>query len=155
MALLLVHRLEAGAGARLLLVGVLLLGGGAAQYVEVEGHEGRTLETQRERAVLDLVCQIGARPVEYGHEVVCYAVYAALGEVAYRLFVGFDVALEVARLGLDVLVYGDALHDTPRHAGIGYHLLSAAYLLHGPHLAVGDVVQGVYDIRRAGLPYVG
>ena len=146
-----VHLLVAGLCGGTLLGRILLLGARTFQDEEVEGHEGRAFETQRPRPVGKLIGEVRARPVQHRHEVVGDDVDAARRQVADRLLVILDIGLEVARAGLDVLVHRDALHDRPHEARIGDHLLPLADLLHGPHLAVGNMVQGVDDIGGSGL----
>lgn len=54
-----------------------------------------------------------------------------------------------------MLVHGDTLDHRPREAGIGNQLLARADLLDGPHFAIRNMVQGVHDVGRTGLPDVG
>ena len=145
------HLLEAGACLGLLFVGIVGFGAGAFQQEEVEGDEGGTFEAQGTAAVGQFVGQVGACPVEHGHEVVGDDVDAALGEVAQAFLVVVDVALKVACLRLDVLMYGHALYDGPREAYSLDHLLAFHNLFYRPHLAVGDVVQGIDDAGGSGL----
>ena len=145
------HLFEAGACLGLLFVGIVGFGAGAFQQEKVEGNEGGTFEAQGAAAVGQFVGQVGACPVEHGHEVVGDDVDAALGEVAQAFLVVVDVALEVARLRLDVLMYGHALHDGPREAHFLDHLLAFHDFFYSPHLAVGDVVQGIDDAGSSGL----
>ena len=72
-------------------------------------------------------------------------------QVADRLLVVLDILLILALAGLDVLVYRYRLHHRPGHAILGNHCLALLDLLHGPYLAVGNVVQGMNNIRCACL----
>ena len=141
----LVHLFEAGLGLGLLLGAVVLLGARTLQDEEVEGYEGSALEAQGTAPVGHFVSQIGARPVEHGHEVVGHHVYAALAQVDEALLVVVDVLLEFSRLCLDVLVYGHTLHSRPAEAGVFDRLLTLKDLFLGPYFAVGNVVQGGYN----------
>ena len=100
------------------------------------------------------VGQVRARPVEGRHEVVGYAADAAGREVPQRLFIMVDIDLEVTRLCLDMLVDGDTLDNAPGQTGFSNQLLPTANFINGPHLAVGDMVQGVNDIGSSSLPDV-
>ena len=105
-------------------------------------------------AIGHLVGQVGACPVEDGHEVIGHDVHAALAEVQEALLVVVDVALEVARLRLNVLVNRHALHGCPTHSGILYHLLALENLLFCPDFAVRDVMQRGDDASGTRLPDV-
>jgi len=121
------------------------------QDEEIEGHERRTLEAQGARPVGQLVGEVRARPVQHGHKVVGNYFNAAFGQIADRLFVILDIALEIARAGLDMLVDGDALHDRPAKARVGDRLSAFFDLPDGPHLAVGNVMEGGHDVGGPGL----
>ena len=100
------------------------------------------------------VGQVRTRPVEDRHEVIGYTADAAGDEVPQGLFIMVDIDLEVACLCLDMLVDGDTLDDAPGQTGFGNQLLPTANFINGPHLAVGNMVQGVNDIGSSGLPDV-
>ena len=146
-----VHPPEAGLGSGALGLGIVLLRAGTLQDEEIEGHERRTLEAQGARPVGQLVGEVRARPVQHGHKVVGNYFNAAFGQIADRLFVILDIALEIARAGLDMLVDGDALHDRPAKARVGDRLSAFFDLPDGPHLAVGNVMEGGHDVGGPGL----
>ena len=149
--LLLAHRLVACPRDGLLRVGVLVSGRGPSQDEEVERHVGRALEAQCPRAVRHRVGEVGAGPVQHRHEVVRHDADAACPEVSDALFIILDVRLEIAFARLDMLVHGHALHDAPPQPGGFYRRFSSLDFLDGPHLAVGDVVQGGHDTGRSRL----
>ena len=91
------------------------------------------------------------KEVQHGHKVVGNYFNAAFGQIADRLFVILDIALEIARAGLDMLVDGDALHDRPAKARVGDRLSAFFDLPDGPHLAVGNVMEGGHDVGGPGL----
>ena len=146
-----VHPPEAGLGSGALGLGIVLLRAGTLQDEEIEGHERRTLEAQGARPVGQLVGEVRARPVQHGHKVVGNYFNAAFGQIADRLFVILDIALEIARAGLDMLVDGDALHDRPAKARVSDRLSAFFDLPDGPHLAVGNVMEGGHDVGGPGL----
>ena len=95
--------------------------------------------------------QVGAGPVQHRHEVIGHAENPAGGQVAQRLLVILDVAQVLARSGFDMLVHRNAFHHTPDEARFGNQRLAGPDLFHGPHFAVGDMVQGVDNVGHAGL----
>ena len=129
-----VHPRETGLGGGTLGLGIVLLRAGALQDEEVEGHERRTLEAQGPRPVGKLVGEVRARPVQHGHEVIGDDPDVARREVADRLFVILDIALKIARTGLDMLMDGNALHDRP------------------PKACVGDRLPAFFDLPRRSIP---
>ena len=145
------HLLEAGFCPGLFRVGVIGFRTGAFQQEEVESDEGRAFEAQGAAAVGKLVGKVGTRPVQYGHEVVRHDVHTAFAEVAQAFLVVVDIPLEISGLRLDVLVYGYAFNDRPAETYGFNHLLAFHDFFHCPHLAVGDVVQGVHDAGGSGL----
>jgi hypothetical protein len=50
-----------------------------------------------------------------------------------------------------MLVDGDALHDRPAKARVGDRLSAFFDLPDGPHLAVGNVMEGGHDVGGPGL----
>ena len=129
-----------------------MFGSGPPENEEVERHESRPLEAQGLGTVGDGESEVGTRPVEDGHKIVGYGTDATGGEVADRLLVIVDVALELARPGFDMLVDRHTFDDGPGEPGIGDELLPPADFVDGPHLAVGDVVQRMDDVGGACLP---
>ena len=132
-------------------VRILFLSTGTLEDEQVESHESRPFETQRLRSVRHRVGQVGTRPVQYRHEVVGDAVNAAPGKVADALLVVVDVALEIARLRFDVLVYRHA----PGEPGVGYLFFALCDLFDRPYLPVGDVVQRCNHVGHTCLADVG
>ena len=109
----LIHLLIASLCFGLIILAILLLSTRTAQDIEVESHERRTLKSQSQRAILNLIGKIGASPIQDRHKVIGDAVDATLGKVAYREFIILDISLKITCLRLDVFVYGDTLHHTP------------------------------------------
>ena len=148
------HLLVAQACRVFLRVGIFALGCRSFQNVQVESHQRRLLEAQSPRAVGHSEGQVGAGPVEHGHEVVCHTLYAALCQIAQCRLVVVYIAAVVARLCLDVLVHRHAFHNAPHESCLGYERLSTHYLVYGPHLSVGYVVQSVHHVGGSCLAYV-
>ena len=148
------HLLVAQSCRVFLLVSIFVFGCRSFQNVEVESHHRRPLEAQGPRAVGHPEGQVGAGPVEHGHEVVCHAPYAALRQIAQCRLVVVYITVVVARLCLDVLVHRHALNDAPHESCVGYHFLPPPYLVSCPHLSVGYVVQSVHHVGGSRLSYV-
>ena len=87
IALLIVHSLEALACNLPLLCRIFCLGIRAAQQEEVEGDKCGTFEAQSAAAIGHLVGKVRACPIEHGHKVVGYGLYAARSKVADALLV--------------------------------------------------------------------
>ena len=145
------HLLEAGTGFGLLFVGVFCFGTGAVQQEEIESYESGTFEAQGAAAVGQFISQVGACPVQHGHEIVSDDVYTAFCQVAQAFLVIVDVLLIVACLRLDVLMNGYTFDNRPREAYFFDHLLALHDFFYSPHLTVGDVVQGIDNAGSSGL----
>jgi hypothetical protein len=127
------------------------------QHEEVEGREERLVEAQSGAAVRQRVTKVRAGPVQHGHEIVADRAKPAGREVAQRLAVIVEEGVEIPLPDLDRLVHRQALDHAPAQAQIRVRLdrrLAGADLLHAPHHAVGDLVQGRDDARGTGLPDV-
>ena len=148
----LAHFVEAEAGPLFFFVGIFPVGRGAFQDKQVEGYQGGAFETERPRMVGQEVGQVGAGPVEDGHEIVGDAPDAAGCQVPQGLPVVLDIGPERSGLCLDMFMHGDAFDHAPGQAGFGNQGLPPADFFDGPYFPVGDMVQGVYDIGRSGLP---
>ena len=81
--------------------------------------------------------QVGACPVEHGHEVVADAVDALGRQVAQALLVDLNLLVAVRAAILDGLHHGQALDHRPPHAVALDVFAQVANLLAGPHLAQG------------------
>ena len=88
----------------------------ALEYIDVEIGKLGIVEVEVCRSVRILVSQIGACPVQYGHEVVAYRVYALCRQVAKRLLVHLNLLVAVWTGILDGLHYGEAFYHAPTHA---------------------------------------
>ena len=131
--------------------GPLLAGTRALQDIDVEVGELGVVEVKVRGAVGIVVEQVGAGPVEYGHEVVADAVDALGREVAQALLVDLNLVVAVRTAVLDGLYYWQALDDAPAHAVTLDILAQVADLLTGPYFPKGYVVQGGDDALDADL----
>lgn len=139
--LVIVHLLEACLGLADVFGCIIMLGTWTLEDEEVECHEGCHLEHQAMATVLEDIVEVGACPIEHRHKVVGHHVDATGSEVTDALLVVVDIQLEVAFLRLDMLVYGHALDACPRKACCLDGILAFHDFLHGPYLAVGDMVE--------------
>ena len=101
-------------------------------------------------AVADLVEEVGAGPVEDGHEVVADDLDAELGKVAHGLLVVFDQLIPGGQADLDVVVDVDGLyHVTVEAVGMEliHHFSDLALF---PNFAWHLVVQSPDDAGDAG-----
>ena len=94
-------------------------GAGAGEGEQIEGGEFCRIVEQGLGAVGQDVAEIGAHPVEHGHEVINDDVDAGGAETFEGDAVVFEVALEVAGAGFDRFGNGDTLDHAPREAGGG------------------------------------
>lgn len=94
-------------------------GAGAGEGEQIEGGEFRRIVEQGLGAVGQDVAEIGAHPVEHGHEVINDDGDAGGAETFEGDAVVFEVALEVAGAGFDRFGNGDTLDHAPREAGGG------------------------------------
>ena len=131
-----IHLLIATTGLLNLSLRIVFLGAGTLQDEQVEGDEGSTLEAQGPAAVGHLVGQVGACPVEHGHEVIGDDPDAAASEVPQRCLIVIDVALVITCLRLDMFVHRHTFYRRPLQPGSLYHLLPLHDFVHRPHLAV-------------------
>ena len=93
--------------------------------------------------------EIGARPVEDGHEVIADDLHSGLCQVSDGGFVGFDILLGGRRAQFDILMDIDALnafHREPRGLDLRFHLQNA---VERPGLSRWQVVQGGNHTRDA------
>ncbi len=119
----------------------LLACAGTLEDVDVEVGKLGVVEVEVRRAVGVLVQEVGACPVEHGHEVVADGVYAFGREVAERLLIHLNLLVAVGAAVLDGLHHGQRLDDAPAHAVRLDVLTQLVYLFAGPYLAEGHVVQ--------------
>ena len=85
--------------------------------------------------------EIGAHPVEDGHEVVDDDFDAGGAKTLERELVVFDVAREVAGAGLDRFGNGDRFDDAPGQTGGGDLVTARGDELGGPRFTVRNLVQ--------------
>ena len=117
----------------------------AFQDVDVEVCKFRPVEVEVACAVGVGVQQVGACPVEHGHEVVAHAVYAFLSEVGERFLVHLYLAVAVGTAVFYRLGDGQRFYNAPAHS-VRFDILSeVADFLTAPHLAERHVVQGGDD----------
>ena len=114
----------------------------ALQYINVEICKFGIREIEVARTVGILVQEVGARPVEHGHEVIADALDALGCEVAHRLLIYLNLMVAVGPSILDGLHHGQALHHAPSHSVLFDILSEVANLLAAPHFAERHVVQG-------------
>jgi len=131
------------------------LGPLALEDVDVEVGELRAGEIEVGAAVGVGVVEVGARPVQHGHEIVANGVDALQREVFQALLVALYLLVAVGAAILDALHHGERLHHAPAHAVALYVVPEVADALAGPHFAVGHVVQGGDDALHANLPQHG
>ena len=86
--------------------------------------------------------QVGARPVQYGHEVVADAMNAFGRQVAQAFLVDFNLVVTVRTAILDGLYDRQALDHTPAHAVRFDIFTQVANLFARPDFTKGYVVQG-------------
>ena len=94
--------------------------------------------------------QVGAGPVEDGHEVVGDHLYPEGGQIAQSLLVVFDILIPGGQADFDVVVDVDALHHIHVEAVLVQLCLDLRDLLRLPDLAGHLVVEGPDDTRHAG-----
>ena len=133
----------------------VLAGFGTLQDIDVEIGKGTPVHVEVRRTVGILVQQVGASPVQHGHEVIADTADALLAEVAQRLLIHLYLLVAVGTAVLDGLRHGQTLHHAPRHAVALDILLEFVNLLTGPHLTEGNVVQGGDDALYSNLSQLG
>ena len=125
------------------------------QDVDVEVGKLGIVEVEVGRAVGVLVQQVGACPVEHGHEVIADAVDALGSKVAQTLFINLNLMVAVRTAILNGLHYGQTLHHAPAHAITFDVFAEVVNLLSCPHLAKRHVVQGGHNALHADLFQLG
>jgi hypothetical protein len=139
--------------------GRVVRGGPAGQVAgaarEVDARQGGVVVREREGAVVELEREVGARPVEYGHEVVAQHRHAQLAHVPHALAVVVDQAIARGAAELDVLVHRDALDDRqPQPRGVD-RARQPLQLLARPGRAHRHVVERAHHAAHArDLPHV-
>ena len=93
--------------------------------------------------------EVGAEPVEHGHEVVAYALYARLAAVDYVLPVCVDIFIARRLAEFYVLVHGDGFDHFHPEARVVRQFFEAQELFHGPDRADGLVVYGGDNARHS------
>ena len=135
-------------------VGVVAVGTRAFQHTHFKGSKGFFFKTECFGAVGQGVGEVGARPVQYGHEIVTHGLDATSPEVAQRLGVIGVVLAVVAAAFFDVFVYRDTFHHTPAQSSGFDDGFAFFNFFYRPHGAVGQVVEGSDDAGGSGLPDV-
>jgi hypothetical protein len=133
--------------------GICVVGAGAGtlEDMDVEGCEIIDVEAHARAAIGHGPAQIGARPIENGHEIIADHLHAAIGEITHGNLVVGDVLAPVALLLLDVLADRQALHHIPGQArwraifARGNLGIAPVDLFPGPHHPIGNMVQGTDD----------
>ena len=131
---------------------VVLLRPFPAENEDLKSGELLLIEEQRFGTVRQFVVQIGADPVEDGHEVVGDHPHAASAQIAEGNFVIFDIFFTPPRTEFDILVHGKAFDDIPDQTGVFDFLFIGEDLLDRPDLSVRDVMQGADHPFCARLP---
>ena len=98
-------------------LGPLLTGTLALQDIDVEVSKLGIVEVEVGGTVGIVVEQIGAGPVEYGHEVIADAVDAFCREVAQTLLIDLDLVVAIRTAVFDGLYDGERLYDAPAGQG--------------------------------------
>mmetsp|Transcript_46660 Transcript_46660/g.151468 ORF Transcript_46660/g.151468 Transcript_46660/m.151468 type:complete len:325 (-) Transcript_46660:23-997(-) len=131
---------------------IACLGAGTLQQVQLEGRKVEEVEGERAAPVRPPALEVGAGPVDDGHEVVAEEADAAPAEVGDRGLVLVDEGgpLWLAAL-LDRLVHGDALRHGPRQPAAFDERFACLDRIDRPHVANRDVVQRGDDAGGAGL----
>ena len=101
-------------------------------------------------AVIAGLGQIGARPVEHGHEVVAHHVDALFAQRGQGFDIIFDVHIAGGQAGLDVVVHVDALNAADLQAGRLDLLVEGVNGFARPGLAGLGGVEGGDDALHAG-----
>ena len=124
----------------------------ALQHEHLERTHLVRVVAERHGPVRQNEVQIGTRPVVDRHEVVAHRLDATRREVAEVELVVLDVAVEVTRALLHVLVYGNGLDHAPRHSGLANFVRTRLDFARRPHVARLVVVQRRHHVRHARLP---
>ena len=124
---------------------------GALQNEQVEGSHTGGIIFQHAAAVFHRKSQIGARPVQNGHEVVADHLHPGPGEVAEALLVHFQVMLPVSGTRLDILMDGDAFRHHPVHALLLDHPAPFRHGFFRPEVSALHFMQGRHDSGSARL----
>ncbi len=127
----------------------------ASEDVDVEIGKLAPVHVEVVRPVGVLVGEVGACPVEHGHEVVADALDALLAKVAEALLVDFNLVVAVGTAIFQRFHNGQRLHHAPFHAirlDVDFEVMN---LLTCPYLAEGHVVQGGHDAFHANLFQLG
>lgn len=96
--------------------------------------------------------QIGANPVDHGHEVVTNGLHAAASEIRQTDFVAFDQLVAFGTGILDRFAHRQRLDDRPPEAERFDVPLQIADRLFGPDFTVGYFVQRGHDAFDTDLP---
>ena len=120
----------------------LLAGAFAFQDVDVEIGKLGIREIEVRTAVGVVVKQVGAGPVEDGHEIVADGMDALGREVAEAFLVHLYLLVAVGTAIFNGLHHRQRLHHAPAHAITLDILSQVPDLLTGPYFAQGHVVQG-------------
>ena len=129
----------------------ILLRAFALEDLDVEIGESDPVEIQRRGPVGHGVLQVGARPVDDGHEVVADCMDAAASQVRQALLVGLDQRVAVGAGVLDLFADRQALHHGPAQTGRGDVVLQGADVRLGPEFARRVLVQGGHNPFHADL----
>ncbi|MNS41113.1 hypothetical protein D3C72_734580 [compost metagenome] len=124
---------------------------GALQDVNIEGGEIGKIEAHRLRAVFGFPAQVGAGPVQHGHEIVADGADAGGGKAAQRLLPVGYMGFPIAGLGLDILGNRHAFHHVPiKTAGLD-GLMPLCDFVDRPDVTGGDVMQRTDNAFRPRL----
>ena len=132
-------------------VTIAIPGAVSIEHVHVVSHEVRHFEAQRAGLVRQFIVEVGAGPINDGHEVVAHPVDAQLPEIPERLAIVFDQAFVVAGAQLDVIVHGHAFDHRPDQAMVSDELPARIDIGHRPDFSSGYVVERGDDAASARL----
>ena len=120
--------------------------------LDVEIREAEIVEIEGEGPVRHRALQVGAHPVDDGHEVVADGVDPAAAERFEAQSVVFEEGVPLRAAVFDLFADRQALHHRPAQAGgLDARLQRADFRL-GPDLPGGEVVQGRHDSLHPDLP---
>ena len=123
----------------------------ALEDVNVEICKLGIREIEVARTVGVLVQQVGARPVEHGHEIIADALDALGSEIAHRLLIYLNLMVAVGTAIFDGLHHGQAFHHAPSHSVLLDILPKVADFFACPHFAERYVVQGCHYALHSDL----
>src|SRR3954470_951905 len=116
---------------------------------EIDSRERRVVVGEGERAVRQAHREIGARPVEDGHEVVAEYAHARVADCANARRVVVDEPIARRPPELDVLVNGNALDDRERESRVVHARREPLNVVARPRFADGHVVECADDSAHA------